>query len=92
MTRAMGAPHSAADLTARSGSVAGARFEGHSIETLVDAEIEKLNALVGPPPAIEREPEVLGGCSCGARFFSIDAAEAHACRLDDVDGAGEVLL
>lgn len=86
MTSASGEPHSAADMAARS----GARFDDHSIETLVDAELEKLNAIVGPPPAPEHEPEVLGGCSCGARFYSIDAAEDHACRLDEVDGAGGV--
>lgn len=53
------------------------------IETLVDAQLEKLMACV-PPPAFMREPEVLGGCSCGAQFYSIETAEAHRCRLVEV--------
>jgi hypothetical protein len=51
-----------------------------SLELLVDAELEKLNAIVGPPPALEREPEVLGGCSCGAVFYTYEAADEHPDR------------
>lgn len=47
------------------------------LDALIDAELERL--LPAGAPAIHFEPEVLGGCSCGARFYSIEAAEEHEC-------------
>lgn len=84
MKRASGDPHTAAGVSAHEEFAAD---EGitvhHSIEALVDAELEKL-ATVAPMPELPAEPEVMGGCSCGAVFFTYEAADEHPdrCRFN----------
>jgi hypothetical protein len=81
-----GEPHTAAEVRAQpdernplDGSLPDESPTFLEFEALVDAELEKL----GRAPEIEPEPEVLGGCSCGALFFTYEASDEHPdhCRL-----------
>lgn len=53
-----------------------ARRSPPSVAAITETTPENMRAPVAS------EPEDLGGCACGARFYSHDAADEHECPLD----------